>query len=220
MSLFPNSAGRSAQRQYRKLSGQWRRRVFGRRVSALVWAALLLLWIVLFELALPSRWALVTGVLLGALTAFWIVLPDALMPAWIRNWQVGSWGEQNTASELRRLPTGWVRRNDRASPNGGNRDHVVAGPAVYVLDTKNLSDSEVTIEGSGLRVSHLEGSDGYLLDRFPVRRHAKQLEQEARENLASRWPSIQWLSSGRGSKPSQLGWAISPLCAAIRSSSG
>jgi Nuclease-related domain len=154
-------------------------------MSLLVWAGLLAVYVVLFVVALPSRWSLLAGMLLGGAIALWITLPDALMPNWIRNWQIGSWGEQATGKQLGRLPAGWVTRNDRAGRSKWNRDHVVTGPAVYVLDTKNLSDSVVTVEGAALRVTPREDPehDGYLLDRFPERWQAKELRREAETAL-------------------------------------
>jgi hypothetical protein len=135
-------------------------------------------------LRLPSRWSLFAGILLGMTIVFWWLLPEALMPGWISNWQFGAWGEQATAKQLRRLPADWTVRHDVASAGGGNRDHVVAGGSVFLLDTKNLSDSMVTVEGRGLRVQAIEDTDkSYLLDRFPVARSAYWLERDAESEL-------------------------------------
>src|SRR4051794_35891008 len=167
ISLRRSRAGRSAARRHKLLAGAWRRRVLGRRTSACVWIVCTGVYLVLWNLRLPSHWALGTGMLLGALIVAWWALPQVLMPGWISNWQEGAWGEQATAKELRRLPGGWAVRHDVAARASGNRDHVVAGPSVFLLDTKNLNDSIVTVEGGALRVTRIESpTDGYVIDRF------------------------------------------------------
>jgi hypothetical protein len=90
------------------------------------------------------------------------------MPAHISRWQLGAWGEQKTKKELKPLKReGWTVRHDAAWGARANHDHVVAGPAVYVLNSKNVPDSRVEIEGEHLRVTHLDNpEDGYLADRW------------------------------------------------------
>lgn len=91
------------------------------------------------------------------------------MPGFISNWQLGAWGEQMTASELAKLPSDmWLVRHDlRWGANGANHDHVVAGRGVYVLNTKNVRDSRVEIEGRHLRLSRLDDPRrGYLAERW------------------------------------------------------
>ena len=168
-------------RRHKRLARTWRRRVIGRHTSIYVWAVWTVLLFVTIGLHLESRWALWAGMMLGATIVGWWMLREALLPGWISNWQIGAWGEQVTAKELARLPRNWAVRHDVASPAGGNRDHVVGGPSVYVLDTKNLSDSIVTVEGATLRVSRIDDpeEDGYVFDRFPVKRAAYWLGQDA-----------------------------------------
>jgi hypothetical protein len=180
-----NRAGRSAMREHKRLSRVWRSRVFGRRTAIyvfLVWGVLVL---VVSGLHIPSRWALLAGVLLGGgIVGCWAI-PEAVMPGWIRNWQLGAWGEQQTAKQLRMLSRDWLVRHDLAAPSGGNRDHIVAGPSVFVLDSKNFHGSCVTIEGSGVRVARIDDPDrdGYLLDRFFVKHAAWSLAQSAETKL-------------------------------------
>jgi hypothetical protein len=61
------------------------------------------------------------------------------MPHQVFKWQLGAWGEQKTASELKRLRhDGWVIRHDVVWGERANHDHVVAGPAVCLLNSKTL----------------------------------------------------------------------------------
>jgi hypothetical protein len=176
-----NRAGRSAQRRYRALAKQWRRRVLGKRTLAALYTALALSLLVITNLHLSSRPSLWAGLVWGMLAMGVWMMPDALMPGHISNWQMGAWGEQNTASELRSLKRhGWVVRNDvQWGSSKGNHDHVLAGPGVYVLNTKNVRDSSVEVDSHALRVRPLENPDGgYLADRW-----APQVEREA-ESLA------------------------------------
>ena len=96
------------------------------------------------------------------------MLPEALMPGYIFNWQLGAWGEQMTAIQLRALPRKeWVVRHDLRWGERGNHDHLVAGSAVFVLNTKNVKDSRVEIEGENLRVHRIDDPDNsYLADRW------------------------------------------------------
>src|SRR5215211_3434920 len=89
----------------------------------------------------------------------YFMLPDALLPEHIARWQRGAWGEQNTAEALKPLKKeGWLVRHDLAGRNGnGNRDHIAAGPAVYLLDSKMLKD-EVSLDGDLLRVRRVDDS--------------------------------------------------------------
>jgi hypothetical protein len=120
-------------------------------------------------LHLSSRWALFAGVMLGMLVMGVRALPDMLMPGHIFNWQLGAWGEQMTASELAKLSRkDWLVRHDLVwGTNGANHDHVVAGAAVFVLNSKYLKDSRIEIEGENLRVQRLDDEDdSYLADRW------------------------------------------------------
>jgi nuclease-like protein len=115
------------------------------------------------------------------------LLPDALLPGYIFNWQVGAWGEQMTAIELDRLSRReWVVRHDLRWGERGNHDHVVAGVAVYVLNTKNLKDSQISVEGKSLRVRRLDDpEDSYLADRWvpSADREATLLKRELERSL-------------------------------------
>ena len=89
---------------------------------------------------LSELWAMVIGSWFGALVAGWVLVPDLMLPGWIGNWQEGAWGgEENTATVLRRLKRkGWTVRHDvKAGDGPWNRDHIVAGGSVFLIDTKN-----------------------------------------------------------------------------------
>jgi hypothetical protein len=161
--------GSSASRHHRRVARAWRRRRFGRWAPYIAGLVVVILILLLPGLHLSSRWALFAGVMLGMLVmAIW-ALPDMLMPGHIFNWQLGAWGEQMTATELAKLPRKeWVVRHDlRWGNRGANHDHVVAGRAVYALNTKYLKDSRIEIEGDNLRVRRLDDpDDSYLADRW------------------------------------------------------
>ena len=66
----------------------------------------------------------------------------------------GHAGGEHTASELRRLDRArWAVRNDVRSLDHTSHDHVVAGASVYVLNTKHVPDSVVTIESGAPKIS-------------------------------------------------------------------
>src|SRR5689334_8103053 len=82
------AAGRSAARKYKAMSRSWRRRTFGRRTLAAVWILYWLTVIVVVKLDLSGRWALYAGLALGmTATAIWLI-PEALLPGHITNWQL------------------------------------------------------------------------------------------------------------------------------------
>jgi hypothetical protein len=70
-----------------------------------------------------------------------------------------------TAKELKPLlHEGWIVRHD-IQTQYGNHDHVVVGRGVYLLETKYLTDSELTLEPGGLRVRRIDQpTDDYLMD--------------------------------------------------------
>jgi hypothetical protein len=101
----------------------------------------------------------------------YLMLPEALMPDHIARWQRGAWGEQRTARALKRLrKEGWLIRHDLATGYGNtNRDHVAAGPAVYLLDSKLLKD-EVWVDEAGLHVRRVDEShDEYVVPGLTAR---------------------------------------------------
>jgi len=87
-----DGAGRSAERRYKRLSRAWRRRVFGRRFSVYFWVIYALLLILVVGRHPSGSWALYLGFGFGALAAASMLLPDALVPAQVFNWQLGAWG--------------------------------------------------------------------------------------------------------------------------------
>jgi hypothetical protein len=168
------------------LSRSWRHRVFGRRFAFYFWTVFALLLVAVATQHAKPLWSIYASVALGAAAAFWLLAPEALMPGHIANWQRGFWGEQNTQSELKRLKReGWTVRHDVRWGERGNHDHVVARGAVYVLNSKNVKDSRVTVEGDALRVTHLDGDDSYLADRWvpTVAREARSLKAELSRRL-------------------------------------
>lgn len=180
--------GRSATRHHTRVARAWRRRRFGRWAPYYAGAVVFVLILVLPGLHLSSRWALFAGVMLGMGVMAVRMLPEALMPGHIFNWQLGAWGEQMTATELAKLPRNeWVVRHDlRWGTRGANHDHVVAGPAVYVLNSKYLKDSRIQIEGANLRVQRLDDPDNsYLADRWvpSADKEANSLKWELRKAL-------------------------------------
>jgi nuclease-like protein len=82
-----------------------------------------------------------------------------------------------TASELKRLKRcGWVVRHDIQWGERGNHDHLVVGGSVFVLNSKNLHESAVTVEGTALRIVRVDAPEqSYLADRWVA-----QVEREAR----------------------------------------
>jgi hypothetical protein len=178
-------AGRSAERRYKDLARSWRRRVFGRRFGLYFWTIYALLLVLVVDHR-GGRWPLYAGFVFGAAAASWRVLPEALMPAHISNWQRGAWGEQNTGSELKKLSReGWTIRHDLRWGVRWNHDHVAAAGAVFVLNSKHLIDSAVTVEDKGLRVSRLDGDDSYVADRWlpSIEVEARSLKSELATRL-------------------------------------
>jgi hypothetical protein len=149
-------------RRFSELAKDWRRRTFGIRTVAYFWILAILVYL-LARAWTPLRWQLIVGFLLGAATMGVALLPEVLLPDYIQRWQRGAWGEQNTAKVLKRLEKqGWRVRHDLATRYGkGNRDHIVAGPAVYLLNSKLLKD-RVWLEGDVLHVERMdESGDAY-----------------------------------------------------------
>jgi len=101
--------------------------------------------------------------------------------------QRGAWGEQNTAKVLKPLAKeGWLVRHDLATRSGrGNRDHIIAGQAVYLLDSKLLRD-HVAIEGNVLHVRRVDDSGDEYSVKSPtscMRNAARTLERDIDEAL-------------------------------------
>jgi hypothetical protein len=149
--------------------------MFGRRARLYATTIFALLVILAINLQLNSRWSLIAGLILGmSIMGTWLV-PDALLPSHISNWQLGAWGEQMTARELRVLRRdGWMVRHDVKWGQRGNHDHILAGVAVYVLNSKYLKDSKMSIVKQGIRVTRIENpNDGYLADRWCLNVHGE-----------------------------------------------
>jgi hypothetical protein len=180
-------AGRSATRKYKAVERRWRRRVLGRRTEFYAVVILALLLLLLLTLPLSSTAAMLAGAVWGmAAMGAWL-LPDTMIPGHIFSWQLGAWGEENTAGELKQLARrGWLVRHDLRWGKRGNHDHVVAGPAIYLLNSKNVKDSKVTIEADGVRLQRLDDpADGYIADSWAPRaaREARSLKAELDRRL-------------------------------------
>jgi hypothetical protein len=84
---------------------------------------------------------------------------------------------------------GWVVCHD-AAWGKGNHDHILAGPALYVLNSKNAPASTVTIEdGHKLRVTQLDDpNNSYIADRWlpSIQREADTLEKKLHRELGFR----------------------------------
>jgi hypothetical protein len=178
---YYDGAGRSGMRRYKELARDWQRRTIGRRTMLAVWVVLALVLVVLSSMA-HLTWQFTAGLVLGGAAIAAYMLPDAILPDHIQRWQRGAWGEQNTARQLRRLRKHrWTVRHDLAAAGGrANHDHVVAGPAVYVLDTKLLKD-EVWVDDRGLHVRRVDASGDEYVVESPTRRlssTARALERD------------------------------------------
>jgi hypothetical protein len=109
------------------------------------------------------------------------------MPAHIHRWQSGAWGEEATGSELKRLSRKkWLVRHDVAWGDRANHDHVVAGDALYLLNTKNLADCRIEVEGGALRIRQLDDeTQTYLADAWipSLLREAKAFKRKVEAEL-------------------------------------
>lgn len=180
-------AGRSATRKYNDLSSDWFKRTFGRRTAVYAWGIYALVFIFILTLHLSSRSALLAGLMMGLFGGAMMLMPGALLPSYISNWQLGAWGEESTARELRKLPRDlWVVRHDVKWRDRANHDHIVAGSSVFVLNTKNAVDGSITIDNNTIRVSRLgDSSEGYITESWvpQARAEAWTLQRELDDAL-------------------------------------
>jgi Nuclease-related domain len=165
--------GGYATHRHRELRRQWQRRVFPRWPLYVGVSAFTL---VIIGTLLPNPYKTFLMVGAACVVAGWWFGREALVPDHIERWQRGAWGEEDTAKVLKPLQQqGWTVRHDLPS-RFGNRDHVVLGPRLFLLESKNFYDSEVSLEGEALRVRRIDQpEDSYLLDQLTV-----QMEQRAR----------------------------------------
>ena len=174
-----DGAGRSAVRKHKELRAAWEQRMF-RRIRRWVW---LIVYLVLaIGVLLPGMWRVAGVALAVAMGVAWAAIREMAAPDHIQRWERVAWGEQWTAKELRPLKKqGWILRHDIAN-GAGNRDHIVVGGAVFLLDTKNLED-DLTLENGVLRVRRIDQPrDSYLLDKLNgwMLRSARSLSREIR----------------------------------------
>lgn len=127
------------------MRASWRRRTRRPRALFLVgYLAFVLAPVHVVAIATGSTvvspvWTYTAGMLFGVGLTLFIVMRDT-PPAQVAQWELGAWGEQWTAKELRPLRRrGWTVLHDRLlNPDRPqNVDHVIVGPAgVHVLDSK------------------------------------------------------------------------------------
>jgi hypothetical protein len=170
--------GGYAQRRHKELRKAWQRRVFPRWPLYLTILAALIVFV---GTLLPNPFKTMLVVFGFSLGLLWWVITESFAPDHIRRWQRGAWGEQMTASELKPLrKSGWFVRHD-IQTRYGNHDHIAVGRSVYLLETKYLTDSEMSLEPGGLRVRRIDQpSDDYLIDGL-----TELMERRGRELWAS-----------------------------------
>jgi hypothetical protein len=173
---YYRGAGRSGMRRYNELARDWRRRTLGRRTSLYFWTLYVLLILGLLNWT-PHNWRFAAGLIVGMLATAYVMFPEAVMPDYISRWQRGAWGEQETAKALKPLlKGGWLIRHDLATGYGeANRDHIAAGPAVYLLDSKLLKD-EVWIDNGKLHIRRVDASG----DHYAIASATRQMSAAAR----------------------------------------
>ena len=113
----------------------------------------------------------------SALAVFgWMIGFDAHSLTWL--W--GSWGEADSAEELKRLGSEWHLAHDIEN-SSGNWDHVVVGPGgVFMIDTKRLR-GQVMVKEDGL-------SSGRLRYRgVSFRNSAVRLREALQQHIAVPW---------------------------------
>lgn len=226
MQLFSGTgtAGRSAEAKYKALASAWRRRLLGRRAPMYFWGVFAVALIAVVSAHPSGRWGLYAGFVFGGAAVAWILLPDAVMPHQVFKWQLGAWGEQKTASELRRLERdGWLIRHDVAWGERSNHDHVVAGPAVYVVNSKTCPpDTSASLARqsafapSTIRATATSPTVGC---RRRCGKHARSNRRRA-VSSASPSPSIQSSWSGETSRRGRRTSARCRLSAGLSSLSG
>lgn len=173
--------GGYAQRRHRELRKAWQRRVFPRWPLYLTILAAITVFI---GTLLPNPFKTILIICGFSLGFVWWAITETLAPDHIRRWQRGAWGEQMTASELKPLrKRGWFVRHD-IQTRYGNHDHIAVGRGVYLLETKYLTDSEISLEPGGLRVRRIDQpSDDYLMDGLTelMERRGRQLWASLRQ---------------------------------------
>jgi hypothetical protein len=154
--------GGYALRRHKELRRAWQQRVFPRWT---LYISVAVAVTVIAGAVLPDPWKTMLFVLGAGLVIGWWALKESFAPDHIERWQRGAWGEQMTAKELKPLlREGWIARHDIQSTYG-NYDHIIVGHGVYLLETKYLTDSELTLEPGGLRVRRIDQpADDYLID--------------------------------------------------------
>lgn len=150
ISARTGSAGRSAATRFRQerlknLKSDWR-----------LWLAFVGLGVlaVAFIVWFGGVGKVVGGWMLGFISAIclfgWMIGFNVHSLPWL--W--GSWGEEDTEQELRRLGDGWSIRHDIPNPYG-NWDHVAVGPAgVFMIESKRLR-GRIKIDDGGLSSGRL-----------------------------------------------------------------
>jgi hypothetical protein len=91
-----------------------------------------------FMVRLGTIGMVVGGWMIGSITAMMVIGWTIGFDVHAFPWLWGSWGEEQTAEELRKLGPDWYVAHNIANDHG-NWDHIVVGPAgVFLVDSKHL----------------------------------------------------------------------------------
>lgn len=139
------------------------------------------------------------GFFSGAAVTFWVLIRQS-PPGWITNWQLGSWGERETAKELQKLPAQWVVMHD-VQTRRGNIDHLVVGPGgVFLLDSKRWSRTVEVHDEKARTVRWHDGPSRPLAGAS----HVASLARKTRDQVLAKTRINQWV------QPVVVVWADFP----------
>lgn len=174
-------AGGRAVREYETRKRQWRREK--RRLFVGLGLVVAILFVVTYVPAHDHQWSYWGGVVFGCGLAFYVALRES-PPPWIEQYQIGAWGEEQTARVVEPLlRRGWVALHDLSTLKA-NLDHVLTGPGgVFVLDSKNLHGTvEVVGEAMSLTRPGTEKA-AYVSDSLALsaRRQAMDVNRMLRQ---------------------------------------
>mgnify|MGYP000904642165 CR=1 FL=1 len=179
-------AGESAQQMHNRLRKDWLRR------NRSIFLILAIILILIAAVANATFWLLgqpwMAGFFSGAVLIFWVLIRQN-PPGWIENWQLGSWGEKQTAKELNKLPSTWVIMHDIQTRHG-NIDHLVVGPGgVFLLDSKRWSGT-VEVHNETARTVRWQGAPPSPLSGAA---HVASLARETHDQVLANTRINQWV---------------------------
>lgn len=113
-------------------------------------------------------------------------------PAWIAQWQAGSWGEELTAEALRPLEEeGWHVLHDLRTRAGTTVDHVLVGPGgVFLLDSK-ATGGTVAADGTRATVTRPRTHIRY---RHDFGRQMRAQARDVHQRLLAGTRARQWVT--------------------------